>query len=339
MKSPKKKPFRGDSNRPRSRPAEGDSARPHGKSHGKDERRKGPPREGQSRDGQTRDGQSRDGKAPRRRDWQEGGKPPREEHARTHEKKSGGRDEDRTQRLWNYGRHAALAALANPQRKIKRILAAETALDWIAEARLPQERLAMLKTEARREDFDRVLPDSAVHQGLAVEIEELKRARLRETCEPRDSMAPVLVLDQITDPHNIGAIFRSAAAFGVRAIIVQDRRTPPLAGALAKAAAGAIELVPCVEVVNVSRALEALKSMGYHVAGLAGEAGASLADMPRDKPVALVLGAEGEGLRRLVGDTCDALYRIPISRRMESLNVSNAAAVALYELGRTGLEQ
>lgn len=143
-----------------------------------------------------------------------------------------------------------------------------------------------------------------------------------------------MVLDQITDPHNIGAIFRSAAAFGARAVVVQDRRTPPLAGALAKAAAGAIEVTPCIAVVNISRALEGLKDLGYHCAGLAGEAEAPISELPFEQPTALVIGAEGEGLRRLVAETCDRLYRIPISRRMESLNVSNAAAVSLYEIAR-----
>lgn len=241
---------------------------------------------------------------------------------------------ERPAHLWIYGRHAALAAIANPARVIRRILIADTALQWISEARVPRQRLASL-AEARREDFERALHEGAVHQGVAVEVEDLPRARLKEACEPDGGGRPVVVLDQITDPHNIGAIFRSAAAFGARAIIVQDRRTPPLAGALAKAAAGAVDLVPCVEVVNIARALEGLKGLGYHCAGLAGEADAAISALPEDRPAALVLGAEGEGLRRLVAETCDRLYRIPISRRMESLNVSNAAAVALYEIGRS----
>lgn len=256
-------------------------------------------------------------------------------HQRAENEKRPVRDSARPDRLWIYGRHAAIAALANPERRIRRALVAPNALEWIANARLPRERLEKL-VEAKREDFERALHEGAVHQGLAVEVEDLSRARLKEACQPDDSHRPVVVLDQITDPHNIGAIFRSAAAFGARAIVVQDRRTPPLAGALAKAAAGAVELVPCVEVVNIARALEGLKALGYHCAGLAGEGRTALASIPADKPVALVLGAEGEGLRRLVAETCDGLYRIPISRRMESLNVSNAAAVALYETTRMG---
>jgi 23S rRNA (guanosine2251-2'-O)-methyltransferase len=142
------------------------------------------------------------------------------------------------------------------------------------------------------------------------------------------------VLDQITDPQNIGAIFRTAAAFGARAAIVQDRRTPPLSGALAKAAAGAVETLPVVKAVNISRALEALKDLGYYCAGLASEGAAPITELPKDRPIAIVLGAEGAGLRQLVGETCDGLFRIPIDPVMESLNVSNASAISLYEATR-----
>ncbi len=238
----------------------------------------------------------------------------------------------RAERLWIYGRHAGLAAIANPRRRVKRILAADGALDWLEEARLSPERRALVRT-APAAKLDRALHPGAVHQGLAVEVEELVRARLKEACRP-EARRPVLVLDQITDPHNIGAIFRSAAAFGAKAVIVQERRTPPLAGALAKAAAGAVEIVPSVPVVNVARALEGLKTLGYLCVGLAGNADGELGDLPRDRPIALVLGAEGAGLRRLVAETCDRLVRIRVDRRMESLNVSNAAAVALYEATR-----
>lgn len=235
--------------------------------------------------------------------------------------------------LWIYGRHAALAALANENRKVKRILAADSTLEWLLEADIPAQRRAMIVRAAPFE-VDQMLPAGAVHQGIAVEVEALPRARLRETCAPEGTLRPVVVFDQITDPHNIGAIFRSAAAFGARAVIVQDRRTPPLAGALAKAAAGAVETVPCIEVVNISRALEGLKDLGYFCAGLDSAATKSIVEIPQGKPVALVLGAEGEGLRRLVRETCDEVFRIPLDAAMESLNVSNAAAVALYELTR-----
>lgn len=237
--------------------------------------------------------------------------------------------------LWIYGRHAVIAALRNPRRPMKRVLATVSAAEQLRAERIPAERLALVTVSAPAA-IDAALHDGAVHQGLAAMVGDLERARLKETCAPdgdnRSINRPVVVLDQITDPQNIGAIFRSAAAFGARAIIVQDRRTPPRAGALAKAAAGAVEILPCVEVVNVARALEALKGLGYFCAGLSGAGGGDIADIPRDRPVALVLGAEGAGLRQLVAATCDGLYRIPIDRAVESLNVSTAAAVSLYAI-------
>jgi 23S rRNA (guanosine2251-2'-O)-methyltransferase len=239
----------------------------------------------------------------------------------------------RPERRWIYGRHAALAAIANPNRTIKRILATQSALEWIEAARLHPERLTLL-TKVETDALDRALHEGAAHQGIAVSVEDLPRARLKEACEPDSAGSPVVVLDQITDPHNIGAIFRSAAAFGARAVIVQDRRTPPLAGALAKAAAGAVETVPCVPVVNIARALEGLKTLGYFCAGLSGDAPASISAIPADRLVALVFGAEGAGLRHLVRSTCDGVYAIAIARGVDSLNVSNAAAVSLYELAR-----
>ncbi|NWG71100.1 MAG: 23S rRNA (guanosine(2251)-2'-O)-methyltransferase RlmB [Parvularculaceae bacterium] len=286
-----------------------------------------------------------------RRDFRKGRRPdrradadiaPHSDFRSEHGRPGGGRDEDpraqrrgeRTGALWIYGRHAALAALRNDARKIRRVLAAESALEWLNEADLPPDRRALIVRTAPFE-IDRALHDGAVHQGLAVEVEALPRARLRETCAPDGRNRPVVVFDQITDPHNIGAVLRSAAAFGACAVIFQDRRTPPLAGALAKAAAGAVETVPAIEVVNIARALEGLKDLGYFCAGLDGAATMTIAEIPRDKPVALVLGAEGAGLRRLVGETCDGLFRIPLDSAMESLNVSNAAAVALYEITRS----
>lgn len=236
-------------------------------------------------------------------------------------------------RLWLYGRHAVAAALANPERRVRRVLATKNAADWLAKAGLDAAALARLE-DAKPDAIDRALPAGAVHQGLAAEAFDLPRARLKDACAPAAAGRPVLVLDQITDPQNIGAIFRAAAAFRARAVIVQERRTPPLAGALAKAAAGAVETVPCVKVVNIARALEALAGLGYETAGLAGEAEDAVADLPKDRPLAFCLGAEGAGLRQLVAATCARLVRIPIAPEMESLNVSTAAAIALYEAAR-----
>ncbi|MDZ7627652.1 MAG: RNA methyltransferase [Parvularculaceae bacterium] len=261
-------------------------------------------------------------------------------HPQRHGKGSGGDRRERARpddgALWLYGRHAGAAALANSQRRIKRAVATKNAFDWLKTIGLSEERLALVE-DTRPDAIDRLLHAGAVHQGLAVEAFDLERARLKDVCDPEEAMRPVVVLDQITDPQNIGAVFRSAAAFGARASIVQERRTPPLSGALAKAAAGAVETLPCVKAVNIARALEALKDLGYHCAGLAGESALPISALPKDRPIAIVLGAEGAGLRQLVGQTCDALYRIPIAQQMESLNVSNAAAIALYEATRDAL--
>lgn len=234
-------------------------------------------------------------------------------------------------RLWLYGRHAVAAALANPDRRVRRVLATKNAADWLRQTNAPTGEVYEIE-DAKPDAIDRALPPGAVHQGLAAEVFDLPRARLKETCAPAEAGRPVVVLDQITDPQNIGAIFRSAAAFGAKAIIVQERRTPPLAGALAKAAAGGIETVPCIKAVNIARSLDALGELGYRTVGLAGEAEQPVGAFAGDTPTALVLGAEGSGLRPLVAKTCAALARIPIAPAMESLNVSNAAAVALYAL-------
>ena len=235
--------------------------------------------------------------------------------------------------LWLYGRHAVAAALANPERALRKVLATPTALEWLKASHAPGD-IVRRTTLATPEEIDRLLPSGAVHQGLAAEVDDLPRARLKDICEHPSPSAPVLVLDQVSDPQNIGALFRSGAAFGARAIVVQERRTPPLAGALAKAAAGAVETLPCVSVVNIARAIEGLQGLGYHCAGLAGEAEPSIERFPANTPIAIVLGAEGAGLRKLVGETCNALYRIPIADQVESLNVSTAAAIALYQATR-----
>jgi 23S rRNA (guanosine2251-2'-O)-methyltransferase len=197
--------------------------------------------------------------------------------------------------------------------------------------------LGRVRVEIQDPGFiDRLLPPGAVHQGAALEAWPLKSLGLDEIL---DKPCPagrkvVLVLDQLSDPHNVGAILRTAAAFGVTAVIVQDRHAPPQSGALAKAASGALDLIPYVEVVNIARALDELAERGFWRIALAGDGEQSLAEAVPAGDVALVLGSEGSGIRRLVREHCEASAFIPISRTVESLNVSNAAAVALYELRR-----
>jgi 23S rRNA (guanosine2251-2'-O)-methyltransferase len=215
-----------------------------------------------------------------------------------------------------------VAALANPRRQLRRLLATQEAAATLPTTELrpePTDRLAL----------DRLLP-GAVHQGLALLAEPLAEPSLDELIAATDQDSLFIVLDQVTDPHNVGAILRSAAAFGVAAVILQERHSPPLTGALAKAASGAIELVPLCRVVNLARALRDLKDAGVHTVGLDSTAEGDLAEAMAPGPLALVLGAEGEGLRRLVGETCDRLARLPTRPPLASLNVSNAAAIALY---------
>jgi len=187
------------------------------------------------------------------------------------------------------------------------------------------------------------LPDGAVHQGIAVLAAPLEPVPLDDICDlvnrqplSSDSRARIIVLDQVTDPHNIGAIVRTAAAFEASAVVVQDRHTPPVTGVLAKAASGGLEHCPIVRVTNLARALETLKRAGVWCIGLDSAAAQSVRDAKVAGPIALVLGAEGEGLRRLTRDNCDALARIPHSGPLASLNVSNAAAIALYEISQPG---
>jgi 23S rRNA (guanosine2251-2'-O)-methyltransferase len=179
-------------------------------------------------------------------------------------------------------------------------------------------------------DLGRLVPGDAPHQGVVVEVEPLEEAWLDDLLTGAPERAVLLVLDQVTDPHNVGAILRSAAAFGAIGIVTQDRHSPPESGALAKAASGALETVPWARTVNLARALDDIAEAGFWRIGLAGDAPMDLKDALGPKRVALVLGAEGPGLRPNTREHCDALARLPISSGVESLNVSNAAAVALY---------
>jgi 23S rRNA (guanosine2251-2'-O)-methyltransferase len=179
-------------------------------------------------------------------------------------------------------------------------------------------------------DLGRLVPADAPHQGVVIEVDPLEDVWLDEIVAGAGERAVLLVLDQVTDPHNVGAILRSAAAFGAVGIVTQDRHSPPESGALAKAASGALETTPWVRAVNLARALEEIAEAGFWRIGLAGEADTDLKEALGPQRVALVLGAEGPGLRPNTREHCDALARLPITSAVESLNVSNAAAVALY---------
>ena len=230
---------------------------------------------------------------------------------------------------WVWGWHATLAALANPQRgPAKRLVATAERAKELA-ARLPSLAAAEIVDAAA---IAQLLPAGAAHQGIALKASPPEPLALDELASPAHGV--LVMLDQVTDPQNVGAVFRSAAAFGARGVIVQDRHAPAFSGALAKAAAGALDGVPHARVVNLARALDELDRLGWRAVGLAGDAAEPLDQVLDRRPTVLVLGSEGDGLRRLVSEHCDALARIPMPGGFESLNVSAAAAVALYEVVR-----
>ena len=231
--------------------------------------------------------------------------------------------------VWIYGQHPVAAALANPQRRLRRLLLTEEAEALLAATLPPPWPQSHERIDRAR--MDQLLGRDTVHQGAAVLADPLPQPQLAAVLE---RPGPLLVLDQVTDPRNVGAILRSAAAFGVAGVIVQDRHAPEETGALARAASGALETVPMIRAVNLARTLVALKAAGLWTVGLAaGQKGLRGTDLAQRR-VVLVLGAEGEGLRRLTRDTCDELAGLAMPGTMESLNVSAAATVALYELTR-----
>jgi 23S rRNA (guanosine2251-2'-O)-methyltransferase len=233
------------------------------------------------------------------------------------------------QPVWLYGRHPVLAALANPERRIEKILATREAADRHA-AEFAGKSLQILS----RDELARRLPPGAVHQGMAALAAPLDEPSLEDVLARCRDDALVLALDQVTDPHNVGAILRSAAAFGVAGVIVTERHAPADTGVLAKAASGGLELVPLVRAVNLARALEQLKKAGFWLYGLDERGDTPLGALDLAGRVCIVLGAEGEGLRRLTTEKCDRLGIIPTTGPLSALNVSNAAAIAAYEWAR-----
>lgn len=238
----------------------------------------------------------------------------------------------RDKRVWLFGQHPVTAALGNPNRWIQRLLATRQGIERLAEAESVHD-IAVEETDGRT--LETLLPEGAVHQGLAALCDPLDPVFIENIISDQGDSKPVLILDQVTDPHNVGAILRSAAIFGAAAVIIQDRNAPPESGTLAKSASGALETIPLVRVGNLSQSIGILQTAGYWVVGLAGEATDLLQEAKLNRKTAVVLGAEGAGLRRLTAERCDQLVRIPMApNSIGSLNVSNAAAVALYELWR-----
>ena len=235
--------------------------------------------------------------------------------------------------LWLYGQHAVLEALANPARIKRRLIATPEAARRLAEEIGPRSEAAQLSIEEmHRRDIDKLLPEGAVHQGLALLSEPLADQSLDDWSIKGKERRIIVALDQVTDPHNVGAVIRSAVAFGASALVLTRRHSPAETGVLAKTASGALEHLPILRETNLARAMESLKAADFLCVGLAGEAEQPLSALPHDRSVCLLLGAEGKGLRQKTRETCDLLVRLPTRPPIDQLNVSNAAAISLYEL-------
>ena len=332
---PPRKPFRPDKNRDRGRSQHGSRDAESGRAEGQPGNRW----DNRSQDKKKSWGRERprsdERAAPPKYSAESADSKPRREHDRSRDeaqsgyKVSGGS-------YWIYGNHAVLAAIDNPQRRLRRLLQANP--DSEKAARGGSDRPLPRWETVDRAILDRVAGRESVHQGIAAQVDPLPETDIEDiaTLAAERPEAKIVILDQVTDPHNVGAILRSAAAFGALAVILTERNAAPESGVLAKAASGALEVVPLVRVTNLARAIEQLKAAGFWCAGLAAEGERTLAEARLSGRVALCLGAEGAGLRRLTRTHCDLLVRLPTSGPIDHLNVSNAAAVALYELNRIG---
>ena len=228
-----------------------------------------------------------------------------------------------------YGRNSVEAALANPDRECIRLFATDRAAGALSPAL--RERTAVLSMP-NPEMFSELIPTDAPHQGLVLEVRPLPGLAIEDMQPLEGRKNIILMLDQVTDPQNVGACLRSAAAFGARALITQDRNSPMESGALARASAGGLEVTPWLRVANLAQTLEGLRDFGYWHVGLDGGTKQTLKQVNLGDNIVIVMGSEGKGLRPLVQKTCDMIAKIPMSGQVESLNVSNAAAIALYEL-------
>ncbi len=226
-----------------------------------------------------------------------------------------------------YGRHAVLSALKNPKRKKIKLLCTKDVADEVRQYN-PQ--------IADRKEIDKLLPPDSVHQGFALICAELENPSLEDIIDASKTLdkCHVLILDQVTDPQNIGAIIRSAVAFNTLALIVQDKNSPSETGSMAKASAGMIEYLPIVRVTNLSRAIEKLKDADFWTIGMDGYAKTELANLKKGGKTAIIMGSEGKGMRRLIEENCDITIKLPMNEKVESLNVATAAAIVLYEINK-----
>lgn len=326
---PPRKPFRPDKNRDRGRAPYGSRPRESGEDSGRRDNRS----QERRRPGEKDRPRSEDrAEQPRYSAELMDSKPRFERHPSREEAHPGYKATGGS--YWIYGNHAVLAAIDNPQRRIRRLLQASA--DAEKSARGGSERALPRWEMVDRGILDRVAGRESVHQGIAAQVDPLPETGIDDIAALAADRpeAKIVILDQVTDPHNVGAILRSAAAFGALAVILTERNAAPESGVLAKAASGALEVVPLVRVTNLARAMEQLKEAGFWIAGLAAEGERTLAEARLSGRVGLCLGAEGAGLRRLTRQHCDLLVRLPTAGPIDHLNVSNAAAVALYELSR-----
>lgn len=238
-------------------------------------------------------------------------------------------EKNNKEQLIIYGRHAVLSALKNPKRHIQKLLIT-------ADNKAEVEPLHVNFSVIDKKDFLKILPEDAVHQGFALYCNRLETYDIEDLIALADKKerCHILILDQVTDPQNIGAIIRSCAAFETLGLVVQDKNSPLESGAMDKASAGTIEFVPVARVTNLSRAIEKLKDAGFWVMGMDGYAETTIDKINKSGKIAIVMGSEGKGMRRLVQENCDSSVKLPISSNVESLNVSTAAAIALYELSK-----
>lgn len=317
-------------------PTRATSGRPGGPQRPTSDRPGGPVRSGgPKRPSPNRPGPNRSG--PNR------SSPNRQDDARSADRRPAGRSHPASAATadgpdWLYGGHAVRAALHNPARRALRLIATKNASEAVAEA---AQRRGLQIELAEGQEMDRMFSTGTVHQGIALKVAPLPEPVLADVLkaaneDTENSDKPLIILDQVTDPQNVGAVLRSAAVFGARAVIVTRRNSPPITGALAKAASGAVEQMPLVQVPNVAQAIAVLQAEGWFAVGLEGTAEKSLGEIDLKGRVVLVMGAEGTGLRRLTAERCDLLAKIPGDAGFASLNVSNAAAVALYEIRRQG---